>query len=253
MRIPVVGGNWKCNGSKAMVSDLITGLNQKAAPKNVEVIVAPVSIHLPIVSSHLRGGYEVAAQNCSRFGDGAYTGEISAKMLKDANIPWVILGHSERRQYFGETDAVIGLKVKAALDSGLRVMPCVGETLEERESGVTMNVVAEQLQKIADNVSDWSRVVIAYEPVWAIGTGVSATPAQAQETHKQIRAWLASNCGGEVAKNVRILYGGSVKPKTAAGLIANPDIDGFLVGGASLKADAFHSICNSAAGPSSKL
>jgi triosephosphate isomerase len=157
-------------------------------------------------------------------------------MLKDAQIPWVILGHSERRHIFGESDAVVGDKVKVAVDHGLQVMACIGEKLDERESGKTQAVNERQLAAILKTIgNDWKNVVIAYEPVWAIGTGKTASPEQAQEVHDQLRAWLKSHVSAEVAKQTRILYGGSVTEKNAADLISKPDVDGFLVGGASLK------------------
>jgi triosephosphate isomerase len=178
----------------------------------------------------------VSAQNISQYKNGAYTGEISAEMLKDAQIPWVILGHSERRHVFGESDVVVGDKVKIALDNGLRVMACIGEKLDERESGKTQAVNERQLAAILKTVGgNWSNVVSAYEPVWAIGTGKTASPEQAQEVHDQLRAWLKSNVSADVSKQTRILYGGSVTEKNAADLISKPDVDGFLVGGASLK------------------
>ena len=167
-------------------------------------------------------------------------------MLKDFGLNWVILGHSERRHVFGESDEVVGLKVKNALANDMSVMACIGEKLDEREAGRTAEVNARQLAAIREHVEDWSKVVVAYEPVWAIGTGVVASPQQAQEAHADVRAWLAKNVSAEAAAETRILYGGSVTDKNAAELIGAPDIDGFLVGGASLK-DAFIDIvkaCN---------
>jgi len=184
---------------------------------------------------------QLSAQNCSLYGNGAYTGETSAPMLKDFGLDWVILGHSERRHVFGESDQVVAQKVKAAVDQDLSVMACIGEKLDEREAGQTNAVNARQLMAIREEVEDWSKIVIAYEPVWAIGTGVTATPDQAQEAHDNLRAWLRSNVSAEAADKTRILYGGSVTDKNADELISLPDIDGFLVGGASLK-DAFKDI-----------
>ena len=162
-------------------------------------------------------------------------------MLKDFGLNWVILGHSERRHVFGESDQVVASKVKAALDKDLNVMACIGEKLDEREAGQTNAVNARQLQAIREQVDDWSKIVIAYEPVWAIGTGVTASPEQAQEAHDNLRAWLRSNVSADAAEKTRILYGGSVTDKNADDLISKPDVDGFLVGGASLK-DAFKDI-----------
>jgi len=167
-------------------------------------------------------------------------------MIKDNGAEWVILGHSERRHVFGESDQLVGEKVKHALESGMHVLPCIGEKLEERESGKTEEVNFRQLKAIADNISDWSRVVIAYEPVWAIGTGKTASPQQAQEIHAKLREWLAKNVSDAVAQSVRILYGGSVTAANCKELGSQADIDGFLVGGASLKPE-FIDICNAKA------
>lgn len=252
-RKPFVGGNWKCNGTVESAAKLIAGLNAATVPKDVDVCVSPTSLHLDSVKGALKKDYLVASQNCSRTGKGAFTGEISAEMLKDFGINWAILGHSERRALYGESDKVIGEKVAIALKAGLNLIPCIGETLKERESGVMVDVLTRQLKSIADNVSDWSRVVIAYEPVWAIGTGVTASPEQAQEVHDMLRKWLATNYGKNVADNVRIIYGGSVKPNNSAKLMTKKDIDGFLVGGASLKAEDFSKIVSSASSLRSKL
>ena len=215
----------------------------------VDVVVAPSMIHMGAAQAALAGSQvQLSAQNCSLYGNGAYTGETSAAMLKDFGLGWVILGHSERRHVFGESDEVVANKTKIALDNGLSVMACIGEKLDERESGNTDAVNARQLSAIREQVEDWSKIVIAYEPVWAIGTGVVATPDQAQEAHDNVRAWLRTNVSAEAANETRILYGGSVTDKNADELIAKPDVDGFLVGGASLK-DAFKEIvraCNEA-------
>ena len=179
----------------------------------------------------------VAAQDVSQYGRGAYTGNITADQLTDANIKWTLTGHSERRSLFGETDQDVALKTKVAVENGLNVMLCIGEQLEERESGKTGEVNARQLQAVVEELTEgqWGNVVIAYEPVWAIGTGKVATPEQAQDTHAEIRDWLAENVSPAVAGATRILYGGSVNGGNCADLITNRDIDGFLVGGASLK------------------
>ena len=178
---------------------------------------------------------ELSAQDAYHKPSGAFTGEISSAQLKDAGIPWVILGHSERRTLFHETNEDVATKTKAALENDLNVILCVGETLEQREKNESINVVISQVEAAAKNISDWSKVVIAYEPVWAIGTGKVATAEQAEEVHKAIRDWLAKSISADVAKSERIIYGGSVNGKNAKELDSQPDIDGFLVGGASLK------------------
>lgn len=185
----------------------------------------------------MRKDFAVAAQNIHNQKSGAFTGEISAEMVADCGADYVIIGHSERRAIFGETNAQVGAKSEFVVANGLQVIACVGETDEERENGKTMDVVNAQMKAIADNIKDWSKVVIAYEPVWAIGTGKTASPEQAQEVHKSIREWLASEVASSVAATTRILYGGSVKPTNAVELAKCEDIDGFLVGGASLKPD----------------
>lgn len=174
-------------------------------------------------------------QNAYKVASGAFTGEVSPALLKDVGATWVILGHSERRQIFGETDELIAEKVVHALEQGLKVIACIGETLQEREAGQTEAVVFRQTKALADAVKDWSNVVLAYEPVWAIGTGKTATPAQAQEVHAALRKWLADNISADVSASLRIQYGGSVTAANAKELASQPDIDGFLVGGASLK------------------
>ncbi|XP_010554607.1 PREDICTED: triosephosphate isomerase, cytosolic-like [Tarenaya hassleriana] len=232
-----VGGNWKCNGTTEEVKKIVNTLNEAQVPSQdvVEVVVSPPFVFLPAVKSILRPDFQVAAQNCWVKKGGAFTGEVSAEMLKNLDIPWVILGHSERRALLNESNEFVGDKVAYALSQGLKVIACVGETLEQRESGSTMDVVAAQTKAIADRVSNWSDVVIAYEPVWAIGTGKVATPAQAQDVHDELRKWLAKNVSAEVAATIRIIYGGSVNGANCKELAGQPDVDGFLVGGASLK------------------
>ncbi|XP_021894606.1 triosephosphate isomerase, cytosolic isoform X1 [Carica papaya] len=232
-----VGGNWKCNGTTEEVKKIVTMLNKAEVPSDdvVEVVVSPPFIFLSFVKSLMRSDFEVAAQNCWVRKGGAFTGEISAEMLVNLGIPWVILGHSERRSLLKESDEFVGDKVSYALSQGLKVIACVGETLEQRESGSTMAVVAAQTKAISDKVSNWTNVVLAYEPVWAIGTGKVATPAQAQEVHSDLRKWLKDNVSAEVAESTRIIYGGSVNGANCKELAAQPDVDGFLVGGASLK------------------
>ncbi|KAJ8968913.1 hypothetical protein NQ317_016524 [Molorchus minor] len=231
----VVGGNWKMNGSKAMIGDILKFLKEGQLNSETEVILGVPAIYLDYVKSSVPANIEVAAQNCYKVDKGAFTGEISPLMLKDIGINWVILGHSERRQIFGESDELIAEKVAFALENGLKVIACIGETLEEREAGQTEEVVCRQTQAIAEKITDWSNVVLAYEPVWAIGTGKTATPEEAQTVHKAIREFFAKNVSADVANSIRIQYGGSVSGATCKELGKQPDIDGFLVGGASLK------------------
>jgi len=239
-----VGGNFKSNGTLESIKAIIENLNKAELKSDVEVVISPPALYLLLASSLVRKDIKVAAQNIYDKGNGAYTGEISAQQLHDASIEWVILGHSERRSIFGESDDFVASKTKAALDAGLSVILCCGESLEEREKGITTEVVTRQLGAVAKVVKDWSKIVVAYEPVWAIGTGKVATTAQAQDTHKDIRQWLAGAVTEEAAKQTRILYGGSVTEKNSAELSKQPDVDGFLVGGASLK-PAFVDIINS--------
>lgn len=228
-----VGGNWKMNGNKQTVVDLLAGL--KGLSSDVDVVVGVPAIYLDLAQKNLPSNVEVAAQNCYKVNKGAFTGEISPEMIKDVGVNWVILGHSERRNVFGENDELVGEKVGHALDQGLKVIACIGELLSERESGKTNEVVFRQMNAIKAHVKDWSKVVVAYEPVWAIGTGRTATPAQAQEVHQDLRKWLTKNVSADVANSVRIIYGGSVTGANAQELAKEKDIDGFLVGGASLK------------------
>jgi len=245
----LIAANWKCNGTVESASALIKTFNAAGPiPANVEVAVAAPSIHIALCLAGLRDDIEISAQNCGvNSKPGAYTGEISASQLLDYGCNWVIIGHSERREGFesaGEDNELVAKKVKVALDAGLKVMFAIGEKKEDREAGVTMDVCAKQLEpagKLLDE-SDWENVAIAYEPVWAIGTGLTATPEMAQETHSQIRAWISDNVSSKVAEAVRIQYGGSMKGANAKDLLAQPDIDGGLVGGASLKADFFNII-----------
>jgi len=238
-RMLFVGGNWKMNGDKKSIDGIIEFLNKGGDNPATEVVVSPPTPYLEYVRSRLNTKIGVAAQNCYKAEKGAFTGDISPAMILDLGCKWAILGHSERRNVFGESDQLIGEKVAFALKSGLKVIPCIGEKLEEREAGQTEAVCVRQLKAITDNIEQgqWSNVVIAYEPVWAIGTGKTATPEQAQEVHEQLRKWLGENVSPDVAKNVRILYGGSVSAGNCRELAKKPDIDGFLVGGASLKPD----------------
>eukprot|EP01100_Stratorugosa_tubuloviscum_P014037 TRINITY_DN727_c0_g1_i1.p2 TRINITY_DN727_c0_g1~~TRINITY_DN727_c0_g1_i1.p2 ORF type:complete len:255 (-),score=156.32 TRINITY_DN727_c0_g1_i1:1154-1918(-) len=241
-----VGGNWKCNGDKTFINELVAQFNSATLPSNdcVEIVVAPTALHTTLVASIIRPEFSVAVQNCHFESKGAFTGEISAEMVLDLGLRWVILGHSERRDLFGDTDAIVGRKIAHATTVGLNVIACLGEHLSEREAGKTTEVVFNQLKSIAENVKDWNKVVLAYEPVWAIGTGKTATPEQAQEVHLQLRNWLASHVSNEVATKIRILYGGSVTAANSLDLAKKEDIDGFLVGGASLKGPDFLTIIN---------
>jgi len=231
-----VGGNWKCNGSVQQVNDLVSMLNQSTLSTETEVVVCPSQVYVQGVSEKLRKDVAVGAQDVWMQGNGAFTGETSADMLADMGVGWAVVGHSERRGK-GESDAEIAAKAKYSLDKGLKVIACCGEPLEAREAGTTNDYVFPQIKAYADvfTKEDWKNVVIAYEPIWAIGTGLTATPEQAQDTHEAIRKYLGEIAGAEVAEETRILYGGSATAATASGLSAKPDIDGFLVGGASLK------------------
>jgi len=238
-------GNWKCNGTTESVAKLVKDLNAGTVPSEVDVVIAPTFVHLESVKQTLTNkSFELSAQNCWTGKGGAFTGEISAEMIKDMDIPWVILGHSERRSLCEETEEVVGTKIRYALEQGLKVIACIGETLEERESGEMFNVLDKQLIPIQNAVDDWSNVVIAYEPVWAIGTGVVATPEQADEAHAFVRKWLEEHIGQANAANLRILYGGSVNDGNCVELSKKPNVDGFLVGGASLNGETFVTICN---------
>jgi len=218
-------------------------LNEATVDKNTEVVIAPPFLYLLLTREHLREGIEVAAQNVFDKPNGAFTGEISVSQLKDSNITWTILGHSERRVVLQESDSFVASKTKTALDGGLGVVLCCGESLEQREAGKTIEVVTAQLRAVAKEVKDWSKIVVAYEPIWAIGTGKVATTEQAQEVHQQLRDWLSKEVSKDVAENTRIIYGGSVSEKNCKDLAKEKDIDGFLVGGASLK-PAFVDIIN---------
>ena len=239
-----VGGNWKMNGSVEQYRSLIQHLVSAKLDDKAEVVISPPALYLlPSKELVANSRIELGAQNAYFKPSGAFTGEISVAQLKDAQIPWVILGHSERRAIFGETDELVGEKTKAALEAGLKVILCVGETLEQREKNESINVVIRQLETATKGISDWNNVVIAYEPVWAIGTGKVATEAQAQEVHAAIHEWLGK-VNPQVAASLRIIYGGSVAAKNSRQLAEQKDIDGFLVGGASLKPE-FVDIVNS--------
>jgi triosephosphate isomerase len=241
-RTPLIAGNWKMNKTVPEAVALASEIAKGADAPGADALVSPPFTALAAVAGALRGSNVfLAGQNMHAEASGAFTGEISTAMLKDAGCSHVILGHSERRQLFGETDEGVAKKTKVALDNGLLPISCVGETLEEREGGKTMDVVGRQVDAIlkAVSVEEATRLVIAYEPVWAIGTGKVATPEQAQEIHAFIRSRVAGIHGQDLADGLRILYGGSVKPDNVKGLMALPDVDGALVGGASLEADSF--------------
>ncbi|OIV92170.1 hypothetical protein TanjilG_30811 [Lupinus angustifolius] len=240
-----VGGNWKCNGTKDSISKLLNDLNSAKLEPDVDVVVAPPFVYIDQVKGSITNRIEISAQNSWVGKGGAFTGEISVEQLKDLGVKWVILGHSERRHVIGEKDEFIGKKAAYALSEGLGVIACIGELLEDREAGKTFDVIFEQLKAYADVVPSWDNIVIAYEPVWAIGTGKVATPQQAQEVHVAIRDWLKKNVSPEVASKTRVIYGGSVNGGNSAELAKEEDIDGFLVGGASLKGPEFATIINS--------
>ncbi|KXN89180.1 Triosephosphate isomerase [Leucoagaricus sp. SymC.cos] len=242
-----VGGNFKMNPvNRAAESALVSGLNAATLDPNTEVVIAPPSIYLVSVKASVRPDVAVSAQNLYPKDSGAFTGEISPKQLVDAGIPWVILGHSERRTIFGESSEFVAQKTRAALDSGLKVILCIGETLQQRESGQTGAVNEAQLTPViaVTKSEDWKNIVIAYEPVWAIGTGKVATAAQAQKTQAEVRDFLSKAISPAVAEETRIIYGGSVTAGGCKELTNQPDVDGFLVGGASLKPE-FADIINS--------
>lgn len=249
MRTYLVAGNWKMNGSNAANEKLVAGIIAGApASDSVDLLVCPPFPYLADVAQRIGGsGIALGAQNLSQHESGAYTGEIAGSMLRDVGCEYVIVGHSERRALMGESSGIVAEKFQAALDAGLRPILCIGETLEQREAGQTESVIDEQLNAVLDlsGVEAFSNAVIAYEPVWAIGTGKTASPEQAQDVHRHIRAALESR-NQSVADGVRILYGGSVKGDNAAGLFSKPDIDGGLIGGASLKSADFLAIADAA-------
>ena len=249
MRKPVIAGNWKMYKTLGDAVDTALALKPLVANSNhCEVIIAPVFTALKTVADRLEGSnIRVAAQNCStETEEGAHTGELTAVMLRDVGATFVIVGHSERRQIYSETDSMVNRKCAAALASGLDVILCVGESLEQREQGTAERVVSGQLSGGLSGLtaSDLDRIIVAYEPVWAIGTGRTASPEQAQEMHAFIRRVFMERYSDQAANDLRILYGGSVKPDNIAGLMSQDDIDGALVGGASLKAESFAQIVN---------
>lgn len=244
MRKQIVAGNWKMNKTAeeavALTSEIVNMVADEVTGA-VEVVLCVPFVYLPTLQRYVGGQISVGAQNCHQKASGAYTGEISAPMLKSLSIPYVILGHSERRQYFGETDALLAEKVDIALANGLKPIFCCGESLEQRQKEDYLAIIKTQVTNSLFHLSaeQFGQVVIAYEPIWAIGTGLTASAAQAQEVHAAIRAHIAGQYGAEVADNTTIQYGGSVNAANAAELFACPDVDGGLVGGASLKSRDF--------------
>ena len=250
----VIAGNWKMNKTASEGKALVEALKETTkniCPNCADIIVCPPFTSLVSVIEAAKGSnIKVGAQNIHWADNGAFTGEIAGNMLKELGVEYVIIGHSERRQYFGETDATVNSRLKAALGAGLKPIVCIGELLEERESGRTEEVLTTQIRGGFDGISaeDMAGIVVAYEPVWAIGTGKTATPDIAQATHAHIRAELTAMFGAEVAEKVRIQYGGSMKADNARELVAQKDIDGGLIGGAALKADSFVALIDEAMG-----
>ncbi len=252
-RRTIISGNWKLNLSVAEGVDLANALKDSAAASEAEVVVFPTALSVACVADACTdSAVAVGVQNIYWEDAGAFTGEASAPLAKAAGCSWVLIGHSERRQYFGETDETVNKRLQATLNAGLKPMVCIGETLAEREAGNLEEVLSTQIKGAIGDLSadQLKELVIAYEPVWAIGTGVVATDEQAQDAHAFVRSVVAEVLGAEAADAMRILYGGSVKPDNAAGLLGKPDIDGALVGGASLKQDSFNGIIDAAAAAS---
>ena len=249
-RTPFIVGNWKMHLTIRGAEQLASGLRQRLDRlQGVDIGVCPPFLSLPAVASMLRGSsVRLGAQNCHWKTGGPFTGEVAAPMLKDVGCRHVILGHSERRHIFGESDSIVNAKVLTALECDLEPIICVGETLEQRRAERTKQVVGSQLLAAVENVTpeQMKRITLAYEPVWAIGTGETATPEQAQEVHAFLREQIVERCGAGIAEALRIQYGGSVKPENASRLLEQPDIDGGLIGGASLAADSFAAIVNAA-------
>lgn len=249
MRKPVIAGNWKMRLTVPEAEALVAQLKGSADADGVEVVVCPPFTALSAVGRLLKGSrIGLGAQDLFWEVQGAFTGEVSASMLVDVGCRYVIIGHSERRQHFGETDASVHRKLAAALSHRLIPIVCIGETLTEREQGRTFNVLTQQLAGAFERGDEWdaAQIILAYEPVWAIGTGRNATPEQAQEAHAFIRQWLSKRYGPQASSSMRLQYGGSVNAANAAALLQQPDIDGALVGGASLNADGFSTIVKAA-------
>ncbi len=250
MRKKVVAGNWKCNTTVAEGVELAKAVNELVAKEGAEDVVVvlgtPFTHITSVVDAVDKTKVGVASQNCAAEAKGAFTGEVSAEMVKSTGAEYVILGHSERREYYAETSEILNKKVALTLENGLTPIYCCGEALEIREAGTQKEFVINQLEETIFQLSeeDFKKIVIAYEPIWAIGTGKTATTEQAQEMHKDIRDAIAAKYNAEVADEISILYGGSCKPSNAPELFANPDVDGGLIGGASLKAEDFLGIIN---------
>ncbi len=245
-RKPFVAGNWKMNTTKASASELARGV-AAGAPDGMDVGVAPPFVYLDAVREALGSSRVLlGAQDCYFEKNGAFTGEISVEMLKDLGVKFCLTGHSERRHVIKEPGELVAKKAKAIYNGGLIVIHCVGEKLAERDAGKTFEVVQKQLEELTPDMNDANRIVIAYEPVWAIGTGRNATDQQAQEAHAYIRGAMAKRWNKDFADRVRIQYGGSMKPENAKGLMSQTDVDGGLIGGASLKSDSFLAICKAA-------
>lgn len=248
MRVKIVAGNWKMNKNLAEGEELVKAVlaGGPSTSESKQIVFAPPFIHLSGVAELIKGKKDIflSAQNCHQEESGAFTGEVSASMIASCGAEYVIIGHSERRQYFREDDDLLSKKVDQALKNGLKPIFCCGEKLEIREAGNHINVVTNQIAASLFhlNSEDLSNIVIAYEPIWAIGTGVTASAEQAQEMHKAIRSKVGGKYGKDLAENLSILYGGSVKPDNASEIFSQPDVDGGLIGGASLKADDFLSI-----------
>lgn len=245
-RRSIIIANWKLNGTQAFVGGLLEGISEQwAGVHHAEVVVCPAYVHLPqAANEHLvRSNVALGSQDCSQFEEGAYTGDVSAEMLHDVGCEYVIVGHSERRRFYDETDAQVARKFDLVHKAMMTPILCVGETPEQRAAGETLEVIKRQVGAVLDycSIDKLARCVVAYEPLWAVGTGVTATPEQAQDVHEFIRSLLTP-----VGQAVRVVYGGSVKPDNAEALFAKPDIDGALVGAAALNADSFIQICRAA-------
>lgn len=247
MRTKVVAGNWKMNNDVSQTKDLIAALKSQKKTSQAKVMIAPTFPNLVNAVEAVKGSdIEVVAQNMHFAANGAYTGEVSATMLKSVGVHTVILGHSERRAYFHENDELLAKKVNTALENHMQVIFCFGEELADRKSGNHENVVASQIKNALFHLDTnaFKNIILAYEPVWAIGTGETASPEQAQDMHAFIRKTLADKYGNDLAESITILYGGSVKPDNAQEIFSKPDVDGGLIGGASLKAEDFYAIVN---------
>ena len=247
MRKKIIIGNWKMNGSLLSIKSLCESLNQVAKTDcHAEMVVCVPHVYLPYVQSNIKG-IGLGVQNVSQYNDGAYTGEISANMLKDFNCQYVIVGHSERRALFVENNEMVAKKTKKVVEAGLIAVVCVGETLQERTSGTLKKVLKEQLQSVLNELSshELRKIIIAYEPVWAIGTGLAATASQVQEVHAYLRQ-VVTNFHEQLAKNIKIIYGGSLKPSNANEILSLADVDGGLIGGASLVGEDFGKIIKQA-------